>query len=72
MFYRARVDLAFPNEKEANKAIEKAVDVLPFAVVINPATEHEERGYIVVEQCYHDEDPSKPCDKLLEHLVPYP
>lgn len=67
MIYRARIDLAFTEEKEARKAIEKALDVFPLSIPINPGTINEERGFITIEKCYHDEDPSKPCETLVSY-----
>jgi len=26
----------------------------------------EERSYIIIEKCYHDEDPTKPCEVIAE------
>lgn len=72
MFYRSKIDLAFPEQKEALKAIEKAVDVLSFAITLNPGMPSEERGFIIVEKCYHDEDPTKPCEIIKSYQTPSP
>ncbi|KKM03472.1 hypothetical protein LCGC14_1774110 [marine sediment metagenome] len=66
MFYRTRIDLAFTTQADALKAREKALAMLPEAVTINPNTPQEERGFITVERCFHDEDPSLDC-LVIEH-----
>lgn len=41
--------------------------LLPFftnAVVINEGEENEERGFIELGKCYHDETPTQPCEKI--------
>lgn len=53
------------NEVDQSK-MEQARDLLlPLfqrAVVINEGQDNEERGFIQVEKCYHDEVPVKPCE----------
>lgn len=72
MFYRVRADLAFTEKDEANDFAHDCQVALPKANIINPGQENEERGYIMVEKCYHDEDPAKPCDLLGTWQVPLP
>lgn len=69
MFYRVQMTLAFPERKEAEKSIEKALDIIGYAVVIHPGEINEERGFILIEKCYHDEDPPKPCEVVYRKLV---
>ncbi len=66
MFYRTRIDLAFPTHALALKAREKALALLSEAMTINPGAITEEKGFIIVEQCFHDEDPSIGCTVLEE------
>lgn len=70
MFYRTRIDLFFTDQTEALKAREKALAQLPNSFTINLGMENEERGYIVVEQCFHDEDPSRDCILIEKHQSP--
>lgn len=72
MFYALRVSLAFKTKvvpEEASKAIKFLLDK---AVVINQGKDNEERGFIQLEKCYHDENPTKPCSLLKRWNVPYP
>ena len=66
---RFRADIAYEpdNEGEAPELydlIEEARKRIGAAVVINEGDPEEERGYFIVENCYHDETPPKPCDTL--------
>lgn len=67
MIYRIRIDLAFTTKDPCDDILDKARDHLAQAIVINPDQPNEERGYITLERCYHDEAPSKPCE-VIEHL----
>lgn len=66
MIYRIRVDLAFTDEDPINDIKDKVKDHLDNAIVINAGQPNEERGFITLEECYHDEDPNKPC-KVIEN-----
>ncbi|MBA7715053.1 hypothetical protein ES703_124091 [subsurface metagenome] len=70
MFYRLRIDLAFTTIPSPDKARLYAKKLLSQAVVINPGEPNEERGYITLERCHHDELPSQPCEILFNHQVP--
>jgi len=61
MFYRIKIDLAYPEELNPKAILAHAKSLMPQAVLINPGQPNEERGYIILEECYHDEDPTKPC-----------
>jgi len=67
MFYRIRLDLAFENLGVFAGLNGHALGILAQAHTINPGTLTEERGYLIVEECYHDEDPPKPC-KIIGEL----
>ena len=69
MFYRTRIDLSFLTRAKALKAREKALAMLPEAFTINPDSLEEETGYIKVEKCYHDVDPSIPCEPIESHFT---
>ncbi|KKL16935.1 hypothetical protein LCGC14_2490570 [marine sediment metagenome] len=66
MNYTLKLSLHYP---EGARNHEQAVrDALtPFAqhaVITNEGADNEERGFIDVEKCYHDEVPTKPCEKV--------
>ena len=67
MFYRIRVDLAYPHDTNPKAILAHTKPLLPGAMSIHPGLINEEKGYIMLEKCYHDEDPTKPCE-LLELL----
>lgn len=71
MLYRITLDLAFEQLDPTGDIFDKALDALDKAKVIQPHQIDEERGYIKLAKCYHDEDPNRPCDILAEHKVPY-
>lgn len=70
MFYRVRIDMAFPDTTNPGKMRDYGKKLLNQAVIINQGQINEERGFVMVEKCYHDEDPAKPCDVLGTWLVP--
>lgn len=70
MFWRIRIDLAFEKEASINAIKNTALDHFAKAFTINPGTPEEERGTIVLEKCYHNEHPPKPCQLIEEHLTP--
>jgi len=61
MFYRIRVDLAYPQDINPKAILAHTKSLMPEAIVINPGQPNEESGSIILEECYHDEDPTKPC-----------
>lgn len=67
MIYRIRIDLAFTDKDPCDDILDKARDHLAQAIVINPDQLDEERGFITLEKCYHDENPARPCE-VIEHL----
>jgi len=69
MIYRIRLDLAFTNEADRHDILDKALDKLGDAVTIQPGQLAEERGYIILEDCYHDETPPQPCVVTEEHYT---
>lgn len=69
MLYRIRLDLAYPEDTNPKAIIAQTKSLMPQAVVINPGQPNEERGYIILEKCFHDEDPLKPCEVIAKYLV---
>lgn len=70
MFYRVTADLAFTDHDEATDFYHDCQLALPKASVINPGQDNEERGSILLQVCYHDEHPTKPCEPLDYRDVP--
>lgn len=63
MFYRVSADLVFTEEDEAKDFLHDCQVALPKSSVINPGQNNEERSTILTQNCYHDEDPVKPCEQ---------
>lgn len=70
MLYRIMLDLAFTKEASCTAVKKTALDHLKNAVTINPSEPNEEKGFIVIQNCYHDEKPPKPCEVIEEHFTP--
>ena len=63
MLYRVRLDLAFDAEDISQAIFDKAKQVLSKAVKIASQDNAEgEPSFMEIHKCYHDEDPSKPCE----------
>ena len=63
MKYKLSLTLHYPEaarnyEEEVRQAL---VPLFQNAVVINEGEDNEERGFIQVEECHHDEAPPQPC-----------
>lgn len=67
MLYRITIDLAFEEEDPTDDILDKTLDHLAKAVTINPDLPSEERGFIKLVKCYHDEDPHRPCELIIEY-----
>lgn len=70
MLYRIHLNLAFNDESNMDDIRDKALDHLGEAVPINPGTPFEERGFIIIQHCYHDETPQDECHITEEHWTP--
>jgi len=64
MFYRVSLQLAFVDAANPTKVKDAARLLLSTAVIINKGAINEEKGFILLEKCYHDEDPTKPCEQI--------
>lgn len=69
MLYRIRIDLAFTDHDPVSDILDKAIDHLEHAVTINPGQTQEEKGFIIEERCYHDEDPNIPCEIISDEFT---
>lgn len=67
MFYRIRLDIAFVDNDPCHDILDKALDKFDDSVIINPDQPNEERSFIILEKCYHDEEPAQPCETLVEY-----
>ncbi|MBA7493221.1 hypothetical protein ES702_03787 [subsurface metagenome] len=72
MFYRVRIDLAYPEDANPKAIQAHANTLFHDAMTINPGQPNEERGYIMLEKCYHDEDPPRPCEVISYDQTPLP
>ena len=70
MFYRIRIDLAFSDQGPWQGLKGHALGVFDQAVTINPGSDNEEKGHILLEKCYHDQQPAIPCEVTEKHLTP--
>lgn len=64
MFYRVDAVLLFTNEDEARDFYHDCEVALPKASVINPCQFNQECSTIGYHQCFHDEHPATPCDRI--------
>lgn len=64
MIYRVHAMLAFKIPDEGVDFYHDCEVALAKASIINPSTLKEERGFIMLERCWHDEDLVIPCETL--------
>lgn len=69
MIYRITLDLSFESLDPALDIWDKAMDHEDQAVNIRPGQDSEERGFLKLVECRHDEDPLAPCEELRIHEV---
>lgn len=63
MLYRVRIDLCFDAEDISQAVFNKAELVLSKAVKIAVVGKPTgEVSFIEIHKCYHDENPTKPCE----------
>lgn len=66
MFYRLHALITFTDEPGSAVARKALSTFLSRAPIIRPATPLEEESYVMVEKCFHDEDPVKPCEPIFD------
>lgn len=66
MKYTIKVSLHYPEGvRNHEQAVRDALTPLfQNSVIINEGEDNEERGFILVQKCYHDETPTKPCEEI--------
>lgn len=63
MLYRVRIDLAFDSKIDSDKLFTEAEKLLEKAVkIVSGDNPMGEVSFIETHRCYHDEDPTKPCE----------
>lgn len=70
MYYSLVLSLAFKQKTIPDQAAAAIKYLIDNAFIVNPHQENEERGFIELQRCYHDEDPHKPCKRLKRWDVP--
>jgi len=67
MFYRVTADILFQIPDEGTDFFHDCEIALGKGVTINPGQPNEEKSRILWQRCYHDDDPTKPCEVIEEH-----
>lgn len=70
MFYRIMIDLAYPTDTNPKAILAYAQPLLKHAFIINPGKIFRESGYVILQECYHDENPTKACKILTLITLP--
>lgn len=64
MIYRVTATLFFIIADEATDFYHDCEIALPKSITVNPGSLNEEKGFITLEKCYHDETPAKSCEVI--------
>ncbi|MBA7696793.1 hypothetical protein ES703_105445 [subsurface metagenome] len=72
MYYALTLSLAFKQKTIPDKAAAAVKYLIDNAFIVNPRQDDEERGFIELARCYHDESPHRDCKRLKRWDVPYP
>lgn len=64
MRFRVRTDAAFPNQVDAEAFMVQARTFIARADSINEDKDNAEISFVDYEKCYHDEVPTRPCEKI--------
>jgi len=64
MKYRLDITLFLDDRIEAEKIRDALIVLKRLFRTINKGLDTEEKSFIRLHKCYHDEDPSKPCEDL--------
>lgn len=71
MFYRITIDLCFEHFDLMEDIRDKTLDRISDAIILNPHQLNEERGFMKIEECRHDQAPNEPCTLIQLVEVPY-
>jgi len=76
MKYRVKLDLSFADQSDAQALMTYAKTLTSKATSINEGAINEEIAYCDIHKCFHDEVPTKPCEKIerveIRELKPLP
>ena len=72
MFYQVIASLFFEAEDEARDFYHDCEVALPKSSTINLEDPNFEQGSITLLQCFHDEEPNRPCIALRGDATEYP
>ena len=64
MKYRVRLDLSFEKQSDAQALMTYAKTLTSKAVSLNEGAVNAEIAYCDIHKCFHDEVPTKPCEKI--------
>lgn len=70
MLHRVQIDLAFPSKPDGSSLIAAAKAILNKAITINPGQLNQERGFIIFQECHHDENPPSECIMVQHYTTP--
>lgn len=70
MFYRAIIQVNIPEPATPSKIKETLRWIRNHAITINQGQPNEERSRITIHRCFHDENPSVPCEMLYSWQSP--
>ncbi len=72
MFYRVTADLFFTSEDEANDFYHDCELACPKSSVINPGEANQEQARILLQRCFHNEQPPRDCETIHAQTCPPP
>jgi len=64
MKYRVWLNIILDAYEDAKKVYDFLAEYKPFMRTIRKGKPAEERSRITLAECYHDEDPTRPCQVL--------
>jgi len=64
MIYQVRANLFFEQMTDAEDLFKKGALAMVDSVVVHPDDPNFERPRLELIKCYHDEQPTKPCELL--------
>jgi len=67
MKYRVTLSIIFDNYEDAKKIYDFLAGYGRLFKTIRKGEPVEERSLIMLERCYHDEEPTKPCEILEQY-----
>jgi len=62
--WRVRADVILADERRARRLFEAVEEYMRWAETIRPGEPAEEKSWVGLEQCRHDEEPPGPCEEI--------